>query len=496
MELKVEYVNISTIKPYKRNAKTHPKEQIEQIKKSIQEFGNCDPIGVWHGEIVEGHGRYLALKELSETTIPIIRLDSLTDEQRRAYGLVHNQLTMNSPWDLPALDLELADLDFDMGEFGFGLLNDDYTKPDEVKEDDFDEEPPAEPKAKRGDIYVLGNHRLMCGDSTSADDVEKLMDGAKADMVFTDPPYGCGFENKGIENDNQSQDKLVEFNKQWIPLSFEHTKSNGSWYCWGIDESLMRIYAFILLPMIKKNLITFRNLLTWDKGLGQNQNDENMRSYPAADEKCLFVMCGVQGFSNNADNYYEGWEPIRQYLEEEAQKVGLTPKKLQEICGVGMFSHWFTKSQWTLIPENHYKELQEAFSGAFGKEYSAFKKDYNFFRKGYNEIRKEYYKTRAYFDNTHDNMNNVWHFPRTSAEERKYTGNHATPKPIALCSRAIKTSSRNKETVLDLFGGSGSTLIACEQINRACYMMELEPRWVDVIIARWENFTGRKAEKI
>ena len=119
MELKVEYVNINTIKPYKRNAKTHPKEQIEQIKKSIQEFGNCDPIGVWHGEIVEGHGRYLALKELGETTIPIIRLDSLTDEQRRAYGLVHNQLTMNSPWDLPALDLELADLDFDMSDFGF-----------------------------------------------------------------------------------------------------------------------------------------------------------------------------------------------------------------------------------------------------------------------------------------------------------------------------------------------------------------------------------------
>ena len=119
MELKVEYVNIDTIKPYKRNAKTHPKEQIEQIKKSIQEFGNCDPIGVWHGEIVEGHGRYLALKELGETTIPIIRLDSLTDEQRRAYGLVHNQLTMNSPWDLPALDLELADIDFDMAQFGF-----------------------------------------------------------------------------------------------------------------------------------------------------------------------------------------------------------------------------------------------------------------------------------------------------------------------------------------------------------------------------------------
>jgi ParB-like chromosome segregation protein Spo0J len=139
VELKVEYVDIETIKPYKRNAKTHPKEQVEQIKKSIQQFGNCDPIGVWHGEIVEGHGRYLALKELGETTIPIIRLDSLTDEQRRAYGLVHNQLTMNSPWDLPALDLELADIDFDMGEFGFDDLSEENTPASNDRSVDFKE---------------------------------------------------------------------------------------------------------------------------------------------------------------------------------------------------------------------------------------------------------------------------------------------------------------------------------------------------------------------
>jgi len=136
VELKVEYVNIDTIKPYKRNAKTHPKEQVEQIKKSIQEFGNCDPIGVWHGEIVEGHGRYLALKELGESKIPIIRLDSLTNEQRRAYGLVHNQLTMNSPWDLPALDLELADIDFDMSEFGLDLGVEEYPQEKKAKEED------------------------------------------------------------------------------------------------------------------------------------------------------------------------------------------------------------------------------------------------------------------------------------------------------------------------------------------------------------------------
>ena len=122
MQLQVEYVDISTIQPYKGNAKEHPKEQIEQIKKSMQEFGNIDPIGIWHNEIVEGHGRYLALKELGETQIPVIRLDDLTDEQRRAYTLVHNQLTMNSGFDLDTLKVELDNIgEIDMSEFGFNL---------------------------------------------------------------------------------------------------------------------------------------------------------------------------------------------------------------------------------------------------------------------------------------------------------------------------------------------------------------------------------------
>ena len=132
MQLQVEYVDISTIKPYKGNAKEHPKEQIEQIKKSMQEFGNIDPIGIWHNEIVEGHGRYLALKELGEKTIPVIRLDDLTDEQRRAYMLVHNQLTMNSGFDLDALKVELDNIgEIDLSDMGFDLtLHDEYTEPD------------------------------------------------------------------------------------------------------------------------------------------------------------------------------------------------------------------------------------------------------------------------------------------------------------------------------------------------------------------------------
>ena len=118
------------------------------------------------------------------------------------------------------------------------------------------------------------------------------------------------------------------------------------------------------------------------------------------------------------------------------------------------------------------------------------------FRREYDDLRREYDDLRAYFDNTHDNMNNVWHFSKTSGEEKETAGGHATPKPIALCSRAIKSSSREGEIVLDVFGGSGSTLIACEQLNRKAYLMELEPKWCDVIIKRWENFTGKKAVKI
>ena len=177
MQLQVEYVDISTIKPYKGNAKEHPKEQIEQIKKSMQEFGVKDPIGIWHNEIVEGHGRYMALKELGEKTIPIIRLDDLTDEQRRAYALVHNQLTMNSPFDLDTLKVELDNIgEIDMSEFGFSL-DGIGEEPQEVQEDDFDEEPPEEPTSKLGDIYQLGEHRLMCGDSTDAETVKCLLGG-------------------------------------------------------------------------------------------------------------------------------------------------------------------------------------------------------------------------------------------------------------------------------------------------------------------------------
>ena len=322
----------------------------------------------------------------------------------------------------------------------------------------------------------------MCGDSTKQEDVDKLMNGVKADLVFTDPPYGMKKESEGVLNDNLNFDDLLDFNRKWIPLTFGALKDNGSWYCWGIDEPLMDIYSNILKPMAKENKITFRNLITWDKGYGQGQLSEDFRMYPIADEKCLFVMAGVQGFSNNADNYFEGWEPIRSYLFNEWRKIS-SKNDWDKYLGNAMGKHYFTKSQWLLPTKEQYMKLQ-----ALGKGHQAFKKDYE-------EIKKDYYKTRAYFNNTHDNMNNVWHFNRTTGKEREAAHGHATPKPVALCGRAIETSSREDEIVLDLFGGSGSTLIACEQLNRKCYMMELDPLYVDVILDRWEKFTGEKAIK-
>jgi DNA modification methylase len=316
----------------------------------------------------------------------------------------------------------------------------------------------------------------MCGDSTKKEDVEKLMDGKKADMVFTDPPYGMKKENEGVINDNLNYDDLLEFNKEWIPLSFMMLKDNGSWYCWGIDEPLMDIYSNILKPMQKENKITFRNLITWDKGSGQGQLSSEFRMYPIADEKCLFVQVGIQCLTLNADQYWEEYEPIRKYLYDERIKCGWDIPTMKTIAGHSDKSrdHWTGKSQWNLPTEDVYKKFQN-----WTKE-----NNIKAFEKEYDQLRAEYDQLRAYFNNTHDNMNNVWHFSKTSGEEKESAGGHATPKPIALCGRAIKSSSREEETVLDVFGGSGSTLIACEQLNRICYMMEIDPKYVDVIIKR------------
>lgn len=388
--LKIEYVPIDSIKPYKRNAKLHPQEQIEQIKASMREFGNIDPIGVWHGEIVEGHGRHIAAKELGLDTVPIIRLDALTDKQRRAYALVHNQLTMNSDFDLELLDLELGDIDLDMEPFGFDLGGEE--EPQEVVEDDYDGEPPAEPKAKRGDIYQLGRHRLMCGDSTDVNAIDRLMDGVKTDMVFTDPPYGMNLDTdySGMKNHldfakekgftggkKYKQGKVDEFCPEMIDAVF--TIDADEMFLWGAD------YFAEFLP--NKNDGSW---IVWDKRANGNGDI-------------------------NAD-----------YLSDKMYGSCF------ELC-------WSKKK--------HKRDIARVkWAGVFGTEQE--------------------------FDH------------------KRY---HPTQKPIKLAGWFLQRYSKAGDNVVDLFGGSGSTLVACEQLGRNAYLMELDPRYVDVIIERWEKFTGEKA---
>lgn len=488
-------IKMADIMPYENNVKLHPKEQIEQIKKSIVDFGNNDPIAVDENNvIIEGHGRFEALKELGYEEAECIVLTGLTEDQKNAYRLVHNKLTMNSDFDMKGLEEELNKINMDLTAFDFDPFNMDEEEKEIIEDEAPEVDEEHEPITKVGDIWQLGDHRLMCGDSTDKATVELLMNGNKADMVFTDPPYGMKKEKEGVLNDNLNYTDLLEFNKKWIPLTFAALKDNGSWYCWGIDEPLMDIYSEIIKPMIKENKITFRNLLTWDKGRGQGQKSEKFRMYPIADEKCLFVMCGVQGFNTNADNYFEGWEPIRNYLLESRKAMGWDVPTMKRIAGHSDLwrDHWTGKSQWNMPT----REVYEKFQRAAEKQREENNINNDAFRREYDTLKSEYYSTRAYFNNIHDNMNNVWHFDRTSNKERELTGEHATPKPIALCSRAIESSSRKGESVLDLFGGSGSTLIACEQLDRKCYMMELDPKYCDVIIKRWETLMGKKAKLI
>ena len=300
-------------------------------------------------------------------------------------------------------------------------------------------------------------------------------------------------ESEGVLNDNLNYDALLDFNREWIPLSFEYLKDTGCWYCWGIDEPLMDIYAHILKPMKKANRLVIRNFITWAKHSAIGVNSTGMLSYPRETEKCWFVMKGMDWNNNNAEFFNTKYQRILDYMQGEAQAAKIGPQDIKRVCGVQMYSHWFTRSQFAIISEKHYKKLQQEYKGRFLKPYEQL-------REMIGDSNDPTACLKPYFDNVAKDdygdigLTDVWRIPTTSNKERENTGGHATPKPIALCCRAITASSRENETVLDLFGGSGSTMIACEQLGRKCRMMELEPHYCDVIIARWEKFTGDKAE--
>ncbi|MBM5800001.1 MAG: site-specific DNA-methyltransferase [Cyanobacteria bacterium K_DeepCast_35m_m2_023] len=388
MAQRIELWPLSRLKPYERNARTHSTEQIAQIAASIVEFGFTNPLLVDSSDgIIAGHGRLQAAQELGLSTVPVVVLDHLSDRQRRAYILADNQLALNAGWDLELLRTELQDLvadDFDLSVIGFSdeelsdlLPEIEELAPEEQGDPDEIPEPPAEPITKPGDIWLLGKHRLMCGDSTDALAVKRLMAKEKADMVFTDPPYGMNLDTDYTKmGSNRSYDSVISDNSKYdagfLLAAFDYCSEI---FLWGADyyvESLKRTYP---------NLGSW---IIWDK-----------------------------------------------YSDKDRQ--GLLDGKFGSA-----FETCWSKTQ-------HKRELARVLVTT------------NYTARGD--------ETRV----------------------------HPTQKPVALAEWFFDRWGKQGDIVADLYGGSGSTLIACEKTGRQARLMELDPRYCDVIVQRWQQFTGKLA---
>jgi DNA modification methylase len=338
---------------------------------------------------------------------------------------------------------------------------------------------------KPGQMLKLGEHRLLCGDATKQEDVERLMGGKRADMIFTDPPYGIG---KSIKNDNLKGERWLKFYEEFTNLMLNHLKTNGYFYVWGYFETLSNYWENIIKP---RGDSAFRNFIIWVKSFVQGLRSSKFRQFPEQYGACLLCIKG-QIFNNgewslspNAEYFPEMFEPLRKYLDDERRKMGWDIPTVKRMVGHSDLAgdHWFSKSQWSLPTKKVYEILQK---NAKGK---AFLRNYDEQYCGYEGLCKEYNKLREYFDNSLG-YTDVWQLRNGLTT----TNLHPTVKPVELCEMGVISTSKEGEIVLDLFGGSGSTMIACEKLGRRCFMMEIEPMYCEVIANRWENLTGKQRE--
>jgi DNA modification methylase len=486
---------VDRLVPYDRNARTHSAEQVAQIVASIQEFGFTNPILVASDDgIIAGHGRLEAAKQLGMTEVPVVVLDHLTPTQRRAYVLADNKLALNAGWDdlLLATELQALQLeDFDLSLMGWsdeelaGLLVEELD-PEELGDADEVPEPPAEPVTRPGDVWLLGRHRVMCGDSTAITDVDRLMDGGKAALMHADPPYGMGKASDGVINDNLYNDDLDSFQMEWWATFRPFLLDNASAYIWGNAPELWRLWYKAGLG--SSELMELRNQIVWDKKAIPGMASPDLTQFPIASEHCLFFALGQQFRGNvNQDGYPPEWDSVRLYLADEGAAAKITSQDIKDVCGVQMFSHWFTTSQFNLIPEKHYATLQVAYPGRFLRPWPQLKAAWD---KVKSIPTQKIQEARSYFDNAHDVMRDVWEFGRVTGKDRH---DHATPKPVAMMERVMLSSLPKGGLCIEPFGGSGSTLMGAERTGRVCYAMELNPVYVDVIVNRWQQFTGKTA---
>ena len=385
-----ENVEIEKLKPYKNNARTRSDEQIEKIAKSMKEFGFINPVLVdGNLNVIAGHGRILGAKKLGMKEVPCLFIEDLTEEQKRAYIIADNRLAEDAGWDKELLKIELEDLknmNFDITLTGFELEDFDFSMEEtEVIEDEFDETVPEEPTSKKGEIYKLGKHFLMCGDSTDINDVEKLMNGVKADMLLTDPPYNVDYEGGTgltIQNDNMDDETFREFLRVSFFNANSVMKEGAVFYIWHADSEgyNFRGACHDIGWKVRQCLIWCKNTLVMGR-----------QDYHWKHEPCLY-----------------GWKEGASHL-------------------------WASDRKQTTVLE----------------------------------------------------------FDRPSVSKE-----HPTMKPVGLFDYLIKNNTKKDDIVLDLFAGSGTSIIACEQNGRIAYSMELDPKYVDVIISRWEKLTGQQAERI
>jgi len=382
--MKIEKMKVSDLKYAPYNPRKIDDKELAKLKRSISEFGYVEPI-VWNqrtGFVVGGNQRLKALRELEIEEVDVVVVD-LDDAKEKALNVALNKIS--GEWDFPKLkdlltDIDTGDFDIELTGFDLDEIADLITFDKEPEEDDFDAdaaiEEIEEPKTKRGDIYLLGKHRLMCGDSTIKEDVERLMDGKKADMVFTDPPYGI---DKEIKNDDLKGDEFIEWNSDW--LSKIPTGTDAGFVCYHST----RTFPSLMIPAMES-----------------------------------------------------GWKFERMLWFHRPDKFP-----------VHTWNGWMLTSQAILIfskGEVEYKKVSPA--------------------------DQDYYRC-------------------TSKELTVHTG-HPTEKIVSHLAKVMEHYAA--ELLYDPFGGSGSTLIACEQLNRTCYMMEIDERYCDVIVKRWEEYTGEKAQ--
>lgn len=526
-ELKIEFVKVDALTPHPKNSKIHDDDQLDEIVGLMKKFGWTRPVITNEQHVIlAGHGATQAavlyyksgepIRDVPFGCAPVVVKAGLSDAEQREMVISENKTAENSKWNNSVLASELLflrDAGSDLVSLGFeqkeldSLLVQSVTEG--LKEDD--DIPDADPEVPivsvPGDIWLLGEHRVMCGDSVSIDDVHRLANGEKGTLLHADPPYGMGKESDGVANDNLYNEKLDLFQLAWFKTFRPHLDDNASAYIWGTAPDLWRLwYSVPFAEVVEKETIqrfglcnterlTFRNEIIWDKLNGIGMRSELHRQFPTATERCLFFMFGMQYFGNvNTEDFFEGWEPFRAYLEEQTKIMGWGAKEIKAMCGVGMYGHWFTKCQWTLIPEKHYNTLKEKADGkAFDKTYQELKDGYKQAKDGggHLDVVRSFNEMRAYFDNAHDNMTDVWQFPRVIGEERF---EHATPKPVAMMERVLKSSAPKGSICFEPFGGTGSTLIGAEKTGRRCYTMELKPVYVDVIVRRWQEFTGKQAK--